>query len=238
MTDPADLSIDWHLDDPAETSVLSVAKPIIKHQHRGSVERIAALCFYALGWHSLWADTRLFDEPIYAGTRGPKIPRLHDDNGRINLPTIMFAPDLPTEADTTVSAVLESYGQLDTTDLLNMLQVERPFYSTRVRSEQLTHTPLIDYAEIANWFRSLHHPAAHTAAGIYRRALITLHQLITEQTESQSFTEQQAQMQRIITDALELTEGESRRFEETQRRIDAKVSRLRESSDNQSQFGD
>lgn len=202
MTDPADLSIDWHLDDPAETSVLPVAKTIIEHQKQGSGERIAALCFYALGWHSLWAGARLFDERIYAGARGPKIPQLYDENGRINLKAIMFSPKLTSDSADTVQTVLNTYGQLDTQDLLYVLRVERPFYLARI--ERSKRAPLIDYAEIADWFRSLHHPAAHTAAGIYRRALITLHQLVTEQTESQSFTEQQAQMQRIITEALNL----------------------------------
>lgn len=115
-------------------SVHDVAAYILELQHPMTTMKLQKLCYYSQGWTLALEGTPLFDEEIQAWANGPVVSALFARHrGRFQVEDWADGDSsrLSERERQVVSAVVETYGQLNGQQLSEKSHAEAPWQAAR-----------------------------------------------------------------------------------------------------------
>lgn len=130
-----------------------------KHQHVTTI-KLQKLVYYAQAWSLVWDDSPLFDEDFQAWVNGPVVRSLFDDTkGYYYCPTTIVGANsskLNANQRDTLNKVLEYYGDLTSSELVQLSHSEAPWKYARGDLAPLApSSSIISKVSIANYYSGL-----------------------------------------------------------------------------------
>lgn len=101
---------------------IDVASYIASHKHLSGEVQLQKLMYYAQAWSLVWDGQPLFDEHVEAWKMGPVVPAI-----RYIEPESGNSAALAEAQKATIDAVIEHYGKLYGTQLINLTHKEAPW---------------------------------------------------------------------------------------------------------------
>lgn len=122
--------------------------------------KLQKLVYYSQVWSLVWDDKPLFDEDFQAWINGPVVRSLFDDTKGYYYSPICIAgadPNLLTENQKdTIDRVLEHYGDLTSSELVQLSHSEAPWKDARNGlPSQTPSNAIISKASIAQFYSGL-----------------------------------------------------------------------------------
>lgn len=114
--------------------VFDVARYILSRGGSMPAMKLQKLTYYSQAWHLVLDGVPLFAEPIEAWANGPVIRALYEAHrGQFTVTEETFAAQgmLSESEQSTIDAVLDSYGDLSASDLSDLTHSERPWLLAR-----------------------------------------------------------------------------------------------------------
>ncbi|NNH67983.1 Panacea domain-containing protein [Rhizobium laguerreae] len=141
-------------------SVRDVAEYILRSRGEMTAMKLQKLVYYCQAWSLVWDERPLFDEPIQAWANGPVSPDLYDvHRGRFTLRSGQVGGDpskLDKDAEDTIKAVLDVYGNKSAQWLSDLTHSEQPWAEARDGLDPGDRSSrLISHAAMAEYYGSL-----------------------------------------------------------------------------------
>ena len=142
-------------------SSLDVAAYILKKRGEMTAMKLQKLVYYCQAWSLVWDERPLFRDTLEAWANGPVAPSLFDAHrGSFKVSKLADGnPDaLDQDAQDTVDAVLDFYGNKTSQWLSDLTHSEAPWHEARRRAGLAVGergTALITHAAMAEYYSSL-----------------------------------------------------------------------------------
>lgn len=131
-----------------------------QRQENLTTAKMQKLVFYAQAWSHLWDDLPLFEEDFEAWICGPVLRSLYEDlKGFYYCPNRIGNGDprkLSDNQKDTINKILDHYGKLTTTQLIELSKREEPYLEARTAlAPYAPSTAKISKFSMANFYSGL-----------------------------------------------------------------------------------